>query len=178
MSRQELALSFRRPTEADHATVVGLVDEWWARRGQHDLVPRLWFQHMTGTSWIVEADRGSLAGFLIGFVSPDHPDEAYVHLVATHPNVRRRRVATALYERFIEDVRARGVRRVRTVCWPGNRVAVAFHRAIGFRAVDGPGTRNIYGVPAFPDYDFDGEDRAVFEIELDPEPAAPRSAGS
>jgi ribosomal protein S18 acetylase RimI-like enzyme len=172
VSREALSLRFRRPTEADHPTIVGLVDGWWGGRHLHELLPRLWFQHVTGTSWIAETGHGALAGFLIGFVSPDHPDEAYVHLAATSPNVRRRGVGTALYERFFADVRTRGARHVRAICWPGNRVAVEFHRAIGFRALEGPGTRNIYGVRAFPDYDYDGEDRTVFVIELDAEPDA------
>ena len=41
-----------------------------------------------------------------------------------------------------------------------------FHRAMGFRLVDGPGTREIMGVPAFPDYDYPGEDRVVFARAL------------
>ena len=163
-------LWFRRPTEADHVRIVRLVDEWWSGRHLRQLLPRLWFQHFTSSSWIAETEDGRLAGFLVGFVSPDHPDEAYIHLAATNPNMRRRRVGAALYERFFDDARAGGVRRITTVTWPGNRASVEFLRAMGFRVVDGPGTQNIYGVRAFPDYDFDGEDRCVFVRELD-EPA-------
>jgi hypothetical protein len=53
------------------------------------------------------------------------------------------------------------------ITWPGNRVSVAFHRSIGFRLEDGPGTQRLYGSPAYPDYDGDGEDRVVFVRELD-----------
>jgi RimJ/RimL family protein N-acetyltransferase len=59
------------------------------------------------------------------------------------------------------------VRRVMAITWPGNRVSVAFHRSIGFRVVEGPGTQRLYGSPAFPDYDGDGEDRVVFVRELE-----------
>jgi hypothetical protein len=45
---------------------------------------------------------------------------------------------------------------------------VEFHRAIGFRPDDGPGTVSIYGVPAYPDHDGDGEDRTVLIRDLDP----------
>ena len=44
----------RRPVEADHARVVGQIDEWWGGRRVHALLPRLWFQHFTGTSWIAD----------------------------------------------------------------------------------------------------------------------------
>ena len=53
-------LRFRRPTEADHAQIVGQVDDWWGGRRLHDILPRLWFQHFTGTSWVVEDADGRL----------------------------------------------------------------------------------------------------------------------
>jgi len=160
-------LSLRRPTEADHAKIVRLVDEWWGGRHMRALLPRLWFQHFTATSWVAETEDGRLAGFLVGFISPDRPDEAYIHMVAANPNLRRQDVGRRLYERFFEDVRGRGARRVLAITWPGNRTSIAFHRALGFRLFDGPGTRSIYGVPAFPDYESDDEDRCLLVRELD-----------
>jgi GNAT superfamily N-acetyltransferase len=102
-----------------------------------------------------------LLGFLIGFISPDHPDVAYAHMIATNPNHRRRGIGRALYEQFFADALAAGARQVQAITWPGNRVSVDFHRHLGFRVDDGPGTTPIYGVPAYPDFDGDGEDRAV-----------------
>jgi ribosomal protein S18 acetylase RimI-like enzyme len=159
------AIRFRRPTASDHRFVVGVVDEWWGGRRLHQLLPRLWLEHFTGTSWVAEDDAAGIVGFLVGFVSPDHPDQAYVHMVATSPNYRRSGLGRALYERFFEDVRARGVRRVTAVTWPGNRASVGFHRALGFAIDDGPGTQRLYGTPAHPDHDAEGEDRVVFSRE-------------
>lgn len=160
-------IRLRRPVEADHAFVVGRVDAWWGGRRLHDLLPRLWFQHFTGTSWIAEAEDGRIVGFLVGFVSPDHEEVGYVHMIATDPGLRRRGVARELYERFFADVAARGARTVRAVTWPGNRISIDFHRAIGFRAIDGPGAVPAWGSPAFLDYDAPDEDRTVFELTLD-----------
>ena len=158
---------FRRPTEADHARIVGLVDEWWGGRRMSALLPRLWLQHFTGTSWIAEDADGELLGFLVGFISPDDPEVGYVHMIASNPNRRRHGLGSALYARFFADVGRRGVRRVKAITWPGNRTSVGFHRSIGFRPDDGPGTQNLYGSPAYADYDGDGEDRVVFVRELD-----------
>ncbi|HEX3428756.1 MAG TPA: GNAT family N-acetyltransferase [Candidatus Limnocylindrales bacterium] len=160
---------FRRPAEADHAPIVRLVDEWWGGRRMSGLLQRVWFQHFTGTSWIAEDDDRHLLGFLIGFVSPDDPTVGYVKMIATNPNQRRRGVGAALYRRFFGDVASRGVRRVEAITWPGNRQSVAFHRSVGFRLTDGPGTQNLYGSPAFPDYDGEGEDRVLFVREIGPE---------
>ena len=123
-------------------------------------------QHFTGTSWIVESGDGRLIGFLVGFVSPDDPTEAYVHMVGTNPNHRKRGVGRGLYERFFADARARGARRVSAVTWPGNQISVRFHTAMGFRPDDGPGTQRLYGTVAYPDYDCEGEDRVRFVLDL------------
>lgn len=159
-------VQFRRPQEADHRRFVDLVDEWWGGRRLHPLFLRLWFQHFAGTSWIVEDANGAPIGFLVGFISPDRPDRAYIHLVATSPNHRRRGLGRMLYERFFEDVARRGVRWVSAVTWPGNRVSVDFHRAMGFSVDDGPGTQRLYGTPAYPDYEAEGDDKVVFSREL------------
>ena len=161
-------LRFRRPTEADHPAIVNVVDEWWGGRRVHDLLPRLWFQHFTGTSWVAETEGGRPVGFLVGFVSPDDPTIAYIHMVGTDPNRRRRGLGRELYRRFFDDVSGRGVRRVRAITWPGNRMSVTYHTALGFHPVDGPGSQNLYGVRAFPNYDSPDDDRVVFERAIGP----------
>jgi ribosomal protein S18 acetylase RimI-like enzyme len=153
-------VTYRRPVEADHPRIVEQVDDWWGGRRLHDLLPRLWFQYFTGTSWIATEPDGEPVAFLIGFISPDAPDEAYIHMVGVSPNHRRMGLGAALYGRFIADVEARGVRRVRAITWPGNRTSVAF------LPTDGPGTQRLYGTPAYPDYDHHGEDRVAFVREL------------
>ncbi len=158
--------AFRHPTEADYPAIIGVVDEWWGGRRMRSMLPRLWFQHFTATSWIIEAADGRLAGFVVAFVSQDDPTTGYVHMIAADPNRRRAGLGRALYERVFEDLRRRGVRRVKAVTWPGNRISVGFHRSIGFRVDDGPGTMRLYGTPAYPDYDGDGEDRVVFIRDL------------
>lgn len=159
-------IEFRRPVEDDYPAIVAVIDDWWGGRRMQGLLPRLWLQHFRGTSWVVETEAGHLAGFLIGFHSPDQPDTAYCHMIATNPNLRGRGVGRALYERFFADARAAGLSRVVAITWPGNRVSVAFHRAMGFELEEGPDTRNLYGVPAHERYDFDREERAVLVRHL------------
>jgi ribosomal protein S18 acetylase RimI-like enzyme len=160
-------LVLRRPVEADHLRLIRVIDDWWGGRRLHHLLPRLWLQHFTGMSWIAETADGALAGFLIGFVSPDSPSVGYVHMVSANPNVRRRGIARHLYAAFIADVRARGVREIRAITWAGNRQSVAFHRALGFHLDDGPGTRPAYGVPSYPGYEGDDQDMVVMRLDLE-----------
>jgi ribosomal protein S18 acetylase RimI-like enzyme len=169
MSDDAPDLRFRRPTPADHAAVVEVVDEWWGGRRMRALLPRLWFEHFAGTSWIVETDdeEARMVGFVVAFLSPDHPGTAYIHMVGADPNRRRGGIGRALYQRTFEDLAVRGARRVEAVTWPGNRISVAFHRSMGFRVDDGPGTTPIYGTPSHPDHDGPGDDRVVFLRDLD-----------
>ena len=154
-------ITFRRPTEGDYAAMVRVVDDWWGGRDMQWLLPRLWLQHFSSTSWLAESGDGQLAGFLVGFLSQDQADTAYCRLIATNPNLRRQGLARDLYERFFADARAAGRSRVMAITWPGNRTSIAFHRSLGFEVDSGPGTQNLYGTPAYPGYDFDREDRTV-----------------
>lgn len=160
-ARRANDVTLRRPVEEDYLRVVGVVDDWWDGRALHVLLPRLWFQHFTGTSWLAEDAAGRLAGFLVGFISPDHPEVAYCHMVATDPNLRHLGVGRRLYERFFKDARTAGAREVQAITWPGNRASVAFHRSMGFIAKGGPGTQILYGTPAVAGYDYGLEDRVL-----------------
>jgi ribosomal protein S18 acetylase RimI-like enzyme len=162
----DATLSFRRPAEDDYPRMVRVVDDWWGGRKMDVLLPRLWLQHFTGTSWIAETPEGELAGFLVGFLSPDQPDVAYCHMLATNPNVRGKGVGRALYEHFFEDARAGGRSIVTAVTWPANRASLAFHRAMGFEIAAGVGSQNLYGTPALAGHDFGREDKATLVRRL------------
>ena len=159
-------LGIRRASEADHAAIAAIVDAWFGGRRVRHLVPRAWFRHFGSTSWLASDPGGRPIGFLIGYRSQDRPGEAVVHLVGVHPNRRRHGVGTALLRAFVEDVQPHGASAITALAWPDDPGAIAFFRAAGFTPEGGPGSRNLYGVTAFPDYDGDGEDRVVFVRRL------------
>jgi ribosomal protein S18 acetylase RimI-like enzyme len=160
------SFAFRRPVAADHATIVDRVDDWWGGSRVRPQLPRLWFEHFTGTSWVAEEPNGRIVGFLVAFIRPDDRATGYIHMIGIDPNRRRRGTGRALYERAFDDLRGHGADRVLAVAWPGNRIAIMFHRALGFAVDDGPGTTPVYGTPARVDQDGAGEDRVVFVRDL------------
>jgi GNAT superfamily N-acetyltransferase len=96
--RQALdGITFRRPTEADYTSIVRVIDDWWGGRDMQWLLPRLWLQHFSSTSWLAESEDGRLAGFLVGFLSQDRADIAYCRVIATNPNLRGQGLARQLY---------------------------------------------------------------------------------
>jgi ribosomal protein S18 acetylase RimI-like enzyme len=127
-----------------------------------DLLPRLFLQHFTATSTVAETPQGDIAGFLIGFVSQDHPEVGYIHFVGVHPLRRGEGLGARLYERAFEDFRSRGCAVVKAVTSPVNTGSLAFHEAMGFTRVPDPSS----GSEVWTDYDGPGGDRVVLTRSL------------
>lgn len=161
----------RHPTAEDHGRVLAVLDEWWGDFGgaagsqqRALLLPRLYFQHFTDTSYVVERADGRLVAFLVGFLSPAHREVAYIHFVGVDPALHRSGLARGLYTRFFECAAARGARSVRCITSPGNSASLAFHNRLGF-AVE-PSQTLVEGVAVQRDYDGPGLDRVAFTRSL------------
>jgi len=160
-------LSFRHPVEADHRVLVDDIERWFLGRRMRPLFGRMWFVHFASTSWIVETTDGHVAGILLGFVSPDRPGDAILHLAAVDPNLRRRGIGTALHDTWLAEMALRGATRAIVAVPPDERVAILFYRSLGFEP-ELEGTKLLWGVPAFEDYDADGADRALLVRRIVP----------
>jgi ribosomal protein S18 acetylase RimI-like enzyme len=157
---------YRRPAEDDHDWIVRRIDDWAAGRAARHMLPRVWFRHFTGTSWIADRGDGRPVGFAIGFLSPDHPNVAVLHAVAVDPARRRAGIGRELVTRCIADAIERGARAIRATAWADDRPTIAFLRAVGFELLDPPGGQRLYGMPAIPDFDEPGDDRAELELRM------------
>jgi ribosomal protein S18 acetylase RimI-like enzyme len=129
--------------------VIGRVNVWWGGREMAPMLPKLFFLHFEGTSFVAEDEEGDLTGFVCGFLSQTNSDEAYIHFVGISPDHRGKGLGRTLYERFFDEVRAQGRSVVRCVTSPVNERSVAFHEALGFEVervaedYDGPGEDRI-----------------------------------
>jgi GNAT superfamily N-acetyltransferase len=158
-----MAVQLRPIRPSDYRPVISVIDDWWGGRHVADMLPRLFFEHFTDTSFAAERD-GSLAGFLVGFRSQSRPAEAYIHFVGVHPGERGRGLGRQLYERFFAAARARGCGLVRAVTSPVNRGSIGFHQRMGFGIE--PGDSQAAGVAVTLGYDGDGQDRVRFVRKL------------
>jgi ribosomal protein S18 acetylase RimI-like enzyme len=143
------SVAIRHAKPSDYGRVIGRVNVWWGGREMAPMLPKLFFLHFEGTSFVAEDDEGDLTGFVCGFLSQTHPDEAYIHFVGVSPDHRAEGLGRTLYERFFDEVRAQGRSVVRCVTSPVNRGSVAFHEALGFEVervakdYDGPGEDRV-----------------------------------
>ena len=148
-------MEIRHAHPSDYGRVIQHVNAWWGGREMAPMLPKLFFLHFEGTSFVAEDDDGSLVAFLIGFLSQTGPDDAYIHFVGVAPEQRGSGIGKELYERFFAVAREHGRTVVRCVTSPTNGESIAFHEAMGF-AVD----------RVAQDYDGPGEDRVLFVKQL------------
>jgi len=145
----------RHAKSSDYGRVIGRINVWWGGRDMAPMLPKLFFLHFEGTSFVAEDDEGDLTGFLCGFLSQTNDDEAYIHFVGVTPDKRGEGLGRTLYERFFDEVRLQGRGIVRCVTSPANHDSVGFHEALGFE-VD----------RVVSDYDGPGEDRVLLVKRL------------
>ena len=119
------------------------------------MLPKLFFIHFEGTSFVAEDAEGELLGFVCGFLSQTADNEAYIHFVGVTPDDRGEGLGRTLYEHFFEEARANGRTVVRCVTSPLNQGSLAFHQALGFEVER-----------IAEDYDGPGEDRALLVKQL------------
>lgn len=101
-------MEIRSVKGSDYYAISPLINEWWGGRQMSDMLPKLFFDHFTNTSFIAEKE-GNIVGFLIGILSQSQPDEAYIHFVGVHPEYRENDIGRQLYNQFF---------RCRSSKWP------------------------------------------------------------
>ena len=144
-----MQLTVRHAKPSDYGRVIGRVNVWWGGREMAPILPRLFFLHFEGTSFVADDDEGELAGFVCGFLSQTDPNEAYIHFVGVSPARRGEGIGRTLYERFFTEARAQGRSLIRCVTSPANEDSIAFHEALGFEVdrvaedYDGPGEDRV-----------------------------------
>ena len=154
----------RHAQPRDWEPVTAAMPRWWGGRDLRAMLPRVFFEHFRGTSFVAEYEERTV-GFLVGFFCPTHDDEAYVHFVGVDPAWRRVGLARDLYGRFCEAAQAEGRSCVRAVTSVVNRDSIAFHQRLGFVLL--PGELEVDGLPACGEPSVPEGAIVRFELRLD-----------
>ena len=156
-------MEIRLVKSSDYYRISPLLNEWWGGRNMVDMLPKLFFDHFTDTSFIAEKD-GEILGFLIGFLSQTHPNEAYIHFVGVNPTVRKQSIGKQLYNKFFDVVKTNNRQIIRCVTSPVNKTSIAYHTRMGFNIEKGD--KLIDGISITSDYDGPDQDRVLFVKQL------------
>ncbi|UNL83371.1 GNAT family N-acetyltransferase [Priestia koreensis] len=156
-------MKIRSVKSTDYYTISPLINDWWGGRNMVDMLPKLFFDHFQQTSFVVEENE-VVVGFLIGFLSQSNADEAYIHFVGVHPNWRKHRIGSKLYEHFFQVIQNEGRHIVRCITSPVNKTSIAYHTKLGFEVEEG--NMNIDGVSVHQNYDGEGKERVLFVKNL------------
>ncbi|WP_066187586.1 GNAT family N-acetyltransferase [Gracilibacillus timonensis] len=156
-------MDIRKVKRLDYDRLSPLINQWWGGRQMSEKLPKLFFDHFTDTSFIVEED-GEIIGFLIGFLSQTYAKEAYIHFVGIHPEQRKRGIGKELYHRFFSKVQTENRTKIRCVTSPVNKTSIAYHTKMGF-AIE-QGNKIVDGISVHANYDGAGQDRVLFVKEL------------
>jgi len=127
-----VGVTIRHVQPSDYGRVIQHVNAWWGGREMAPMLPRLFFIHFESTSFVADREDGTLAGFLIGFLSQTDLETAYVHFIGVAPDERGSGLGRELYERFFAAAQQSGRGLVRCVTSPANADSLAFHDALGF----------------------------------------------
>ncbi|MDM5336336.1 GNAT family N-acetyltransferase [Fictibacillus enclensis] len=157
-------MEIRNVRSSDYYVISPLINEWWGGRQMADMLPKLFFDHFTTTSFIAEKE-GKIIGFLIGFLSQSYPDAAYIHFVGIDPRHRKNNVGKQLYHEFFKVVKKNGRKVARAVTSPVNKTSIAYHTKMGFHIEHGD--KEVDGVSVFSNYDGPNHDRVLFVKRLD-----------
>jgi ribosomal protein S18 acetylase RimI-like enzyme len=156
-------MKIRNLRPEDYNPIIIHLNDWWGGRQISDALPRLFFDHFYNTSFIIEQDD-QIIGFLVGFLSPSKPDEAYIHFIGVHPDYRKQGVAKILYNRFFDLMRENNRMVVHCVTAPINKISIAYHTHMGFHIK--PQENEMDGTPYCMDYNGPGRHLVEFEKQI------------
>jgi len=169
LKREKMKLNIRHLSRSDYMKICQVADSWFGDSVSHLLHP-IYVEHFAGTSFVAERD-GELVGFILGFISQDRPEVAYVHMIATDSGFRFQGIGQNLYNRFFEEAIERGCLRVMAITVPYNHGSISFHIRLGFSIQEKSATWEN-GIPVMKDYAGPGVDCLVLERSL-ADPSSP-----
>src|SRR4051794_8754427 len=114
-----MSVVLRSLAPSDYDVLSPVLDDWWGGRPVRAMLPRLFFDHFSSTSFVLVEDA-EIQAFLVGFPSQSHPRVAYIHFIGVAPTSRGKGYGSRLYQHFYERVASLGCKEVHCITSPIN----------------------------------------------------------
>ncbi|WNJ98885.1 diaminobutyrate acetyltransferase [Thalassospiraceae bacterium LMO-JJ14] len=129
LDRIDSDLILRRPTPEDGVAVNELVEQCKPLDENSVYCNLLQCSHFSQTSALAELD-GDVAGFVSGYVMPEHEDSLFVWQVAVAPEARGLSLAKRMVFDILRRPSIKGIRHIKTTITPDNKASHGVFKSI------------------------------------------------
>lgn len=155
-------LKIRNTLEEDFVEIADLAENCSPMETERNSIYHIFTKFFKSTSFVAELPSEEIGGFLLGFISPENPEEAYIHLLCVDPKMRGKHIGKKLVEKFIDEVALKGCKKICLSTKPINWNSISFYKKMGFLEDQNQETINILGVNAVKNYNGMGQHMVVF----------------
>lgn len=155
-------IKIRGTSEEDFVEIADLAENCSPMETERNSIYHIFTKFFKSTSFVAELPSKELCGFILGFISQENPEEAYMHLLCVDPKIRGRYIGKNLVEKFMEEASLRGCNKVYVITKPINWKAISFYKKLGFLEDKSHKTLNILGANAVKNYNGMGQHMVVF----------------
>ena len=153
----------RNVVEEDFIAISHIAEKCSPMTTERNSIYHTFTKFFKNTSLVLEdVDDKSIKGFLLGFISQDDPQNAYIHLLCLDKSLRGNGIGLSIVDHFIHLVCAMGSKKVSLICKPYNQTAIKFYKKIGFISESSDKTVEVDGLNVYKCYDGPGDDKIVF----------------
>jgi ribosomal protein S18 acetylase RimI-like enzyme len=156
------SLKIRNTLEEDFVEIAELAENCSPMETERNSIYHIFTKFFKSTSLVAELPSGGIGGFILGFISQENPEEAYIHLLCVDPKMRGKHVGRKLVEKFIGEVTLRECKKICLITKPINWNSISFYKKLGFLEDKSQETINILGVNAVKNYNGMGQHMVVF----------------
>jgi len=122
-----------------------------------------------GNTIILAEEDGELAGFLLGFISQNNPEEYFIWQLGVDPRYRGRKIASKIMKETVETAREKGCKLVTATVETVNIPSQQLFESSGFRIVTEQERGELIeenGKPAIKNYYASGTDQIFYAREI------------
>ena len=155
-------LKIRSTLEEDFVEIADLAENCSPMETERNSIYHIFTKYFRSTSFVAELPSGELGGFLLGFISQENPEEAYIHLLCVDPKMRGKHIGKKLVEKFTEELALKNCKKIYLITKPVNWNSISFYKKLGFLEDKSLETINILGTNAVKNYNGMGQHMVVF----------------
>lgn len=146
---------------SDFLQILKNIENFWGSDRTLSVHHPMFVFEFGNSAFVIKEDEAIIA-YLFGFLSQTSPT-AYVHLIGVHRDYQQKGFGTRLYDHFIQFAKSNGCKKIKAITSTGNTQSINFHKKLGMALIGEP---NSDGIQVFKDYSGIGQDRVIFEKNI------------